>query len=95
MASVTQWLADASGKWNRKMRGTAEGYVMVAAQSSNRASYHWTSADDTDAPTATAIADYTVGVSADGASTGIVYWVIDGAWVSTTATVATLFGGAP
>ena len=56
-------------------------------------SYHWTSADDTDAPDATSIPDYTVGAASDGAAAGIIYHVIDGAWVSTTATVANLYGG--
>jgi hypothetical protein len=55
-------------------------------------SYHWAGADDTSAPDATDLNDYVVGISADGASTGIVYHVIDGAWVSTTATVANLYG---
>lgn len=56
-------------------------------------SYHWAGADDTNAPDATDLPDYIVGVSASGASTGVVYHVIDGAWVSTGATVANLYGG--
>ena len=56
-------------------------------------SYHWTSADDTDAPIATSLADYTIGLASDGATAGAVYHVIDGAWVATGATVANLYGG--
>jgi len=56
-------------------------------------SYHWTSADDTDAPDATNFADYLVGVASDGATGGAVYHTIDGAWVATGATVANLYGG--
>lgn len=56
-------------------------------------SYHWTSADDTDAPTATALPNYTIGVASDGAAAGAVYHVIDGAWVATGATVTNLYGG--
>ena len=56
-------------------------------------SYHWTSADDTDAPTATALPDYVVGVASDGATAGAVYHVIDGGWVATGSTVANLYGG--
>ena len=56
-------------------------------------SYHWTSADATDAPTATNLADYTIGLASDGATAGVVYHVIDGGWVSTGATVANLYGG--
>ena len=56
-------------------------------------SYHWTSADDTDAPTATNFADYTVGIASDGVAAGLVYHVIDGAWVPTGADVQNLYGG--
>ena len=64
-------------------------HVLVA---NSLISYHWTSVDASGAPDATSFADYTVGVGADGAATGIVFHVIDGAWVSTTATVANLYG---
>jgi len=55
-------------------------------------SYVWSGADDTNAPVATDFPDFTYGVSADGAATGLVYWVIGGAWVATGATVANLHG---
>ena len=70
--------------------GSAAGLVVV---SNGLISYHWTSIDDTDAPTATSLADYTIGLASDGAAAGVVYHVIDGAWVSTGATVANLYGG--
>ena len=39
MASVTQWLADASGKWNQKQRGTdGAAHVYGLAKSSVRVS---------------------------------------------------------
>lgn len=71
---------------------TGQKYITVVV-SNGLISYHWTSADDADAPTATSLADYTIGLASDGASTGVVYHVIDGAWVSTGATVANLYGG--
>ena len=71
--------------------GNDAGRVVV---SNGLISYHWTSADATDAPTATSLADYTIGLALDGAATGVVYHVIDGAWVSTGADVANLYGGA-
>ena len=56
-------------------------------------SYRWTSADATDAPVATDLADFTVGLASDGVAAGVVYHVIGGAWVSTGATVTNLYGG--
>lgn len=75
-----------------RQRGTEDGsaYVVVA---NSLISYHWTSADDTDAPDATNFADYVVGVASDGATGGAVYHVIDGGWVATGTTVANLYGG--
>lgn len=61
--------------------------------SNSLVTYYWSGADDTNAPDASGLADFTVGVSADGASTGLVYHVINGNWVDTGATVANLYGG--
>ena len=72
--------------------GTSDGYAYVFTVN-NLISYHWTSADDTDAPTATALPDYVIGVASDGVAAGLVYHVIDGAWVPTGADVQNLYGG--
>ena len=59
----------------------------------NLISYHWASADDTDAPDATSFSDYVIGVASDGVAAGLVYHVIDGGWVPTGADVQNLYGG--
>lgn len=56
-------------------------------------SYYWAGAGTTSAPDATSLADFTVGVNGNGASTGNVYHVINGTWTDTGATVANLYGG--
>jgi len=55
-------------------------------------SYVWTGAGTTSAPDPATFANYTIGINSDGVSSGNVYHVIDGAWVDTGATVATLYG---
>lgn len=55
--------------------------------------YVWSGAGTGNAPDATTIPNFTVGVDAGGAATGVLWWVINGTWVTTTATVANLYGG--
>lgn len=74
-------------------RGFLEGTNGAAHVYASPVSYYWSGAGTTNAPTATDIADFTLGVNSDGASTGNVYWVIGGSWVDTGATVTNLFGG--
>lgn len=54
--------------------------------------YYWAGAGDGNAPAATNLADFTYGVSQNGASNGELYWVINGAWVNTGASVANIHG---
>jgi hypothetical protein len=54
--------------------------------------YVWAGAGTINAPNAAAFPDFVIGVNSDGASTGLVYHVINGAWVATGATVANLYG---
>lgn len=53
----------------------------------------WSSTGSTNAPDAKQLPNFTVGVNNDGATAANVYWVINGSWVDTGATVANLFGG--
>lgn len=55
--------------------------------------YVWAGSGTTSAPDATNIPNFAVGVNSGGVAAGIVYHVIGGTWVSTTATVANLYGG--
>jgi hypothetical protein len=57
-------------------------------------SYHWASADATDAPDATNLKNYTLGAASGATENGLIYQVIDGAWVSTGAIMAGLNGTA-
>jgi len=72
--------------------GSLTGDSQKVANTSSIISYHWNSADDTDAPDATNIPNYTVGVASDGVAAGLVYHVIDGSWVPTGSDVANLYG---
>lgn len=89
--SSSETLRSGSRKWNPIKETDGAAHVVV---SNSLISYHWTSADDTDAPDATDFADYVVGAASDGAAAGLTYHVIDGAWVATGATVTNLYGGA-
>lgn len=55
-------------------------------------SHHWAGTGTTNAPDATAMDDYTVGVNQSGIATADVYHVIDGVWVDTGAAVSNLYG---
>ena len=55
--------------------------------------YQWSGAGTTNAPSATNLSNFVIGVNSSGASTGNVYHVIDGTWTDTGATVANLYGG--
>lgn len=87
---VTTYGVNSSGDSEAQLVIDGAAHVAVA---NSLISYHWTSADDTDAPDATGFADYLVGVASDGATGGAVYHTIDGAWVATGTTVANLYGG--
>lgn len=80
-------------KSNTGWVATSTGGAVPVVVANSLISYHWTSADATDAPDATNLADYLVGAASDGATGGAVYHTIDGAWVATGATVANLYGG--
>jgi hypothetical protein len=84
-------LQNSDGTHNSALQG-ADGAAQVITVNS-LISYHWTSADDTDAPTATGLSDYVIGLASDGATGGAVYHVIDEGWVATGTTVANLYGG--
>jgi len=52
----------------------------------------WTGSGTGGAPSATNLRSGTLGADSDGIATGIIYHVVNGSWVSTTATVANLYG---
>jgi hypothetical protein len=56
-------------------------------------SYAWTGTGTGNAPGATSVEQFSLGVDKGGTAAATVYWVIAGAWVSTGATVTNLFGG--
>jgi len=57
-------------------------------------SFVWSGAGTTNAPDASGLPNFIRGVNADGAATANIYWVIDGSWTDTGATVAQLHGAA-
>lgn len=54
----------------------------------------WTGSGTGSAPAATNLTAGMIGADSDGAVTGIIYYVANGAWISTTRTVLQYFGGA-
>jgi hypothetical protein len=72
--------------------GSLTGDSQKVANTSSIISYHWAGAGTTNAPSATNLPNYTVGVNTGGAATGLVYHVIDGSWVPTGTDVANLYG---
>ena len=72
--------------------GSLQGDSQKVAVTNSVISYHWAGAGTTNAPDATSLPNYVVGVNTDGAATGLVYHVINGAWVPTGADVANLYG---
>lgn len=57
-----------------------------------RVQHVWAGAGTTAAPDPSGMANFTVGVNQGGVTAADVYWVINGAWVDTGASVANLFG---
>ena len=73
--------------------GSLTGDSQKVANTSSIISYHWAGAGNGNAPDATNIPNYTVGVDASGVAAGVLWHVIDGVWVTTAATVTNLYGG--
>jgi len=74
-------------------RGFLEGTNGAAHVYASPVSYYWADVGTTNAPTATNIPDFTLGVNQNGIAAADVYWVIGGTWVDTGASVTNLFGG--
>ena len=72
--------------------GSLIGDSQKVSVSNSLVTYFWAGANDTNAPDATNIENGTYGVSQDGGATGVIYWVVNGSWVSTTATVPQFHG---
>ena len=81
---------DANGDSRRVLIDVENGAVRVFG---GLLSYIWAGAGIAGAPAATAMKDGTVGADSSGASTGLTYHVVSGAWVATGGTVLNLYGG--
>jgi len=55
-------------------------------------SFFWAGSGIGNAQSAVNLRNGVIGADSDGAATGVVYHVVSGAWVSTTATVSNLYG---
>jgi len=70
----------------------AETLAALRAHKGSAITVFWTGAGTSSAPSATGFKNGILGANSDGISTGTVYHVVAGVWVSTGATISNFYG---